>query len=46
MKLGHYPCKHLLPFGIGDREGFCQITKVECFKSDDTSDCEYKEDRF
>jgi len=46
MKLGHFPCKNLLSCGIGDKEGVCQTTKKWCFKSDVTTDCPYKKDRF
>lgn len=46
MYIGHYPCKNLLPFGVGDTEGVCKITKENCFKSDDVTDCPYRNDLF
>lgn len=46
MKLGHYPCKNLLPSGIGDKECVCKVTKEWCFRSDQVADCSYRKDRF
>jgi len=43
---GHYGCKNLSPCGIGDKEGFCQVTGKWAFKSDNTSDCPYWENIF
>jgi len=46
MMLGHFPCKNLLQVGVGDREGICQVTGDWAWRSDDVSDCPYREDMF
>ena len=46
MRLGHYPCKNLLPCGVGDKEGICKITGKWAFRSDNTMDCHYMDDMF
>ena len=46
MRLGHFPCKNLLPCGIGDKEGVCKVTGKWAFRSDDTTNCSYREDKF
>jgi len=46
MRLGHFPCKNLLQCGVGDKEGVCNVTNAWCFRSDNTTDCQYREDMF
>jgi len=46
MRLGHYPCKYLLPCGVGDKEGICKVTGNWAFRSDNTTNCPNREDFF